>query len=71
MEEQGHGQVTNLLFRVLVRRYEVDSFEVAEIDVPSQDIYVQELSERLAFGSRRGARGEGRQRRTLQTYFFL
>jgi hypothetical protein len=48
VEEQRHGQVTDLLFGVLVRRYEVDSFEVAKVDVPSQNINVQELLAILA-----------------------
>lgn len=43
VEEEGHGEIPNLLLGVLVRRYEVDSFEMAEIDVPAEDVYVQKL----------------------------
>lgn len=43
VEEEGHGEVSNLLLGVLVRRNEVDSFEMTEIDVPAEDVYVQEL----------------------------
>jgi hypothetical protein len=40
MKEERHGQVPNLLLRVLGGRYEVDGFEVTEIDVPSQNVDV-------------------------------
>lgn len=43
VEEQGHGKVPNLLLGVFVRGYKVDGFEVSEINVPSEDVYVQEL----------------------------
>lgn len=43
VEEQGHGKVSDLLLGVFIRGYEVDGFEMAEIDVPSEDVYVQEL----------------------------
>jgi len=67
VEEQRHGQVTNLLLGVFVCRYEVDSFEVAKIDVPAQDVDVEKLREEISTDRERGCR----QRRTLQTYFFL
>lgn len=41
VQEEGHGQVTNLLLRVLVRRDEVDRLEVAEVDVPSENVNVE------------------------------
>ena len=43
MQEKGHCQVAYLLFRVLFRRYEIDGFQVAEIDIPAKYIYVQKL----------------------------
>lgn len=70
VEEQGHGKVSDLLLGILVRGYEIDGFEVSEIDVPSEDVYVQELCSQVSDS------GETRSRlpprvRTLQTYFFL
>lgn len=47
VEEQGHGEVANLLLRIFVGRYKVDSLEVAEVDVPSKDVYVQKLPENV------------------------
>lgn len=70
VEEQGHSKVSNLLFGVLVRRYEVDSFEVSESDVPAKDIYVQELWSYVSgFGPLPSRLFPAP--RTLQTYFFL
>lgn len=43
VEEKGHRQVSYLLFRVLLRRYKIDCFEMAEIDIPSKYIYIQKL----------------------------
>lgn len=40
VEEEGDGEVSNLFFRVFGRRDEVDGFEVSEIDVPSENVYV-------------------------------
>lgn len=40
VKEKSNGQVANLLLRVLVRRDEIDSFEMAEVDVPAEDVYV-------------------------------
>lgn len=40
VKEQGHRQVSNLLFRVFIGGYKVDRFEMAEIDIPPQDVYV-------------------------------
>lgn len=48
VQEQGHGEVANLLFRVFVRRDEVDRLEVAEVDVPSEDVDVEELRQASA-----------------------
>ena len=41
MKEQGHSQVSNLLLGIFVGRDEVDGLEMAEIDVPAENIYVQ------------------------------
>lgn len=43
VQEESDCQVTDLFFRVLPSRYQVDGFEVAEIDVPAKDVDVQEL----------------------------
>ena len=43
MQKKGHRQVAYLLFRVLLRRYEIDRLEMAKIDIPSKYIYVQKL----------------------------
>jgi hypothetical protein len=40
VKEESHGEVTNLLFGVFAGRDKVDGFEVAEIDVPTKDVYV-------------------------------
>lgn len=40
VKEQGHRQVSNLFLRVFVRRYKIDCFEMAEIDIPPKDVYV-------------------------------
>lgn len=44
VKEKSDGQVSNLLFRVFGGGYEIDSFQVAEIDVPSEDVDVEELN---------------------------
>jgi hypothetical protein len=41
MQHEGHGKIANLFFRVLGSRDEVDSFQMAEIDVPSQDVNIE------------------------------
>lgn len=66
VEEQGYGEVPNLLFGVFVGRDQVDSFEMAEIDIPAKDVYVQQLRRMV-----RVAPGTGADPNTLQTYFFL
>lgn len=45
VKEQGNRQVANLLLRVLARRNEVDSFEMTKINIPAQNINVQELAD--------------------------
>lgn len=40
VKEEGHGKVAYLLFRVLLRRYQIDSFEMAKIDVPPKYVYI-------------------------------
>lgn len=43
VEEERDSQVTNLFFRVLCCRDEVDSFEVAKIDIPPKDVDIKKL----------------------------
>lgn len=43
MEEKGHSKVSDLFFGVFVRRNKVHSFEMAKVDVPPQNVYVQKL----------------------------
>ena len=45
VEEKGDGEVSDLLFRVLGCRDEIDGFEVSEVDVPAKYVYVQELAD--------------------------
>jgi hypothetical protein len=56
-----------LFFRVLVGRDEVDGFEVAKVDVPAKNVYVQKLSERLVGSS--GVKGSAAA--DLADVFFL
>lgn len=44
MQEQRNSQITNLLFRVLCSRDEIDSLEMAKVDVPAQDVDIQQLA---------------------------
>jgi len=41
--KKSHSKISDLLFGVFIRGDEVNSFEVSKIDVPTQDINVQEL----------------------------
>jgi len=43
MEKQRHGEISNLLLRKLVGRDEVERLEVAKLDIPAEDVNVQEL----------------------------
>lgn len=43
VQEECHGEVADLLFGVLVRRDEVDGLEVAKVDIPAENVNVQEL----------------------------
>ena len=43
VKEEGNGKISNLFFRVFGSRDEVDGFKMSEIDVPSENVYVQEL----------------------------
>jgi hypothetical protein len=43
VEKQSHSKITNLLLGVLVRRDEVDSFKMTEINIPSEYINVEKL----------------------------
>lgn len=45
MQEQSHSQVSNLFLRILVGRDEIDGFEVAKVDVPAEDVDVQQLAD--------------------------
>jgi hypothetical protein len=44
VEEQGDGEVTDLLFRVLRCRDQIDSFEVSKIDVIALNVYVEQFA---------------------------
>lgn len=43
VEEKRHGEVANLLLRVLVGRDQVDRLEMAKVDVPPQNVDVEKL----------------------------
>jgi hypothetical protein len=43
VKEESHGKVSNLLFGVLISGDEVDSLEVSEVDIPPEDVYIQQL----------------------------
>jgi len=43
VEEQCHGEIPYLLLRILVGGDEVDGLQMAEVDIPSEYIDVQEL----------------------------
>lgn len=45
VEEECHGQISDLLLGILLRRNQVHGLEVAEVDVPSQDIDIQQLAD--------------------------
>jgi hypothetical protein len=45
VEEKCHSKVSNLFLGILVRRDEIDSFEMTKIDIPPEDIYVKKLEE--------------------------
>jgi len=45
VEEESYGEITDLLFGVLVRGNEIDRLEVTEVDVPTEDVYIQELAD--------------------------
>lgn len=65
VQKERHRQVANLLFRVFGGRDEVDGLEVAKVDIPAEDVNVEELS--LAVF----CLGSLLSYLTLQTYFFL
>ena len=44
VKEQGHRQVSYLLFRIFGGRDQIDGFEVSEVDVPAQDVDVKQLA---------------------------
>jgi len=41
VEKKCDGQVPNLLFRVFGAGHEVDGFEMAKIDVPSENVNIE------------------------------
>lgn len=43
VQEEGHGEVTDLLLGVFVGRNEVYGLQMAKVDIPPEDVYVQEL----------------------------
>ena len=43
VQKKGHGKVAYLLFGVVLRRDKIDSFQMAEIDIPAEYVYVQKL----------------------------
>lgn len=45
MEEQRHGQITNLLLGVFIRRDQIHGLEVPKVDIPAQDVDVKELAD--------------------------
>lgn len=47
VQEERHGKIADLLFGILLRRYEVDRLEMAKVDVPPQYINVQQLADIL------------------------
>lgn len=45
VEEQGNGQISNLLFGIVLGRDQVDGLEVTEIHIVTLDIDVQQLAD--------------------------
>lgn len=43
VEEEGNSKIADLLFRIFSRRYQVQCFKVAKVDVPSENIDVEQL----------------------------
>ena len=41
VKEERNGEVSNLLFRELLRRNQVDGFEMAKVEVPAEDVNVK------------------------------
>lgn len=56
VKKKRHSQISNLFFRVLCCGDKIDSFEVAKIDVPSQDVDIEKLLAELS----RGIEGSGK-----------
>ena len=44
MQEERDGEVADLFFGVLVRRDEINSLQMPEVDIPPQYVYVQQLA---------------------------
>lgn len=45
VEEQSHGKIANLLLRVFLCRDQVDGLEMAKINIPAQNVDVEELAD--------------------------
>jgi hypothetical protein len=45
VQEEGNGEVSDLLLRVFGRRDEVHCLEVSEADVPTENVYIEELAD--------------------------
>lgn len=43
VEEEGHGEVADLLLGVFGRGDQVDGLEVAKVDIPAKDVDVEQL----------------------------
>lgn len=43
VEEKRDGEIANLLFGVLCPGHKIDSFKVTKIDVPSENVDVEQL----------------------------
>ena len=44
VKKKSHRQVSDLLLRILGGRYEVDSLQMSEVDIPSQNVNVQKFA---------------------------
>lgn len=70
VQEESNGEVTNLFLGVFGSGNEVDSFEMTEIDIPTEDIDVEKLLTSASVDLNCTLIPH-LLRHTLQTYFFL
>ena len=49
MQKQRNSQVSNLLLAIFVRTDQVDGLQVSEVDIPSQDVDVQQFANVFLF----------------------